>query len=623
MTYPRRITVLAQVILAGFGVLFLRLLAVQVSRGGEFREKATQRVLRTRELDTVRGSITDRNGVVLASSNASRYAIAVRLDRLEELEEREPGSEEALLGELARAFKGSREQSAAKRAGELQEALAEIRKRLGREIERDVARHGATSQKEEEKNRRWTREWYLARPQVLVTEATFTDAMVVELEPDRFRCVEIAPDTTRRHPLGELACHVLGAVSPMWAENWEDYRHRYEDAPLKKYKMTDSYGSSGMELALEDRLRGTRGERKVVVSSGGLELLVLSETEPRFGEDVALSLDCQVQRAAEEALAGRRGAAVVMDVHTGEILCLASWPTYDRDRPFEELRDDAEKPLLPRATQEHYPAGSTYKLFVAVAGLESRVLTPDTFFRCEQRYPIGDTTFTCLGYHGDIELQRALVRSCNIYFYQAASRIGAPLIERWTRRFGFGEKTGIEVGETAGQAFGPVWKRENRGQRWYPGDTANLAIGQGETRVTAVQMARALAAIANGGKVLRPTLVRTDGKGEVVRELNLSESTVGFMYAAMADVVKLGTARAQFEGCRVSAGGKTGTAERGMGRSAGWFVGIAPMELARVSFAVVVEELEEGEHAADAACPPARRILETLSELGYLSGPTE
>jgi len=201
--------------------------------------------------------------------------------------------------------------------------------------------------------------------------------------------------------------------------------------------------------------------------------------------------------------------------------------------------------------------------------------------------------------------------------------VGAPTVERWTRRFGFGEKTGIEVGEAAGAAFGPMWKRKNLGERWYPGDTANLGIGQGGTLVTPLQMARAVAAIANGGKVLRPRLARVEGGGEVVRNLYLSEPTVRFMYRAMADVVKMGTASDQFEGCRIPLAGKTGTAERGMGRSVGWFTGFAPIELARVSFAVVVEDLEEGEHAADAACPPARRVLETLDELGYLSGPTE
>jgi len=593
MTYQQRITVLSTILLAALALIVLRLFMVQIVFGAKYREQAASRILRTVVLDTTRGSITDRSGVVLASSKPDRYALAVDLAQLDEIGE---DAERRLLRDLAASFDAS---------------IVEIQKQL--------ERMRSTQRYYEE------RKWRLP-PQTMLSGLLFPDAMKVELDPERFPGVSIQADTTRRYPRRTDAAHVLGRTAPMWKENWDVYKDRYRDDPRKKYSLDDTFGSQGLELVFEDALRGRRGRRTHVSDSRGTVHVTLRATPPQFGRDLRLTLDCRIQRCAEEALAatGRPGAAVVMDVSNGELLCLASSPTYDANEPMAELLDPdlhPDRPLIRRATSGLYPPGSTFKVIDTLAGLQSGKLTSDSTFSCTGVHYIGGHAFSCLGHHFDVDLERALARSCNIYFYKAGARVGASQIEAVARKLGLGERTGIEIADEPGICYGPRWLREQRGERWYPGNTANLAIGQGMMLVTPLQMARAVAAVANGGRLLRPHLEMSDAPIEsfVTRTIPLSDDAVTFLRNAMRSTCTVGTARKTFRSFQPAVAGKTGTADTGRGTNHGWFVGFVPHKTPKVAFAVVIEDLPAGEHGGEHACPVARIILEKMRRLGYLA----
>jgi len=593
MTYQQRITVLLTIFFAALALVVLRLFMVQIVFGAKYREQAANRILRTVVLETTRGSITDRNGVVLASSKPDRYALAVDLAELDGLG---GDADSRLLRELVASFDA--------RIEDLQQRLDRMR-----------------SKQRYYKERNWR-----LPPQTILSGLFFPDAMKVELDPERFPGVSIRADTTRRYPLRSVAAHVLGRTSLMWRENWDAYKDRYADDPRKKYSLDDSFGSQGLEKVFEDTLRGRRGERTQVSDSRGTVHVTLRATPPEFGRDLRLTLDCRIQRLAEEALAatGRPGAAVVMDVANGELLCLASSPTYDANESMGDLLDPdrrPDRPLIRRATSGLYPPGSTFKVIDTLAGLQSGKLTPDTTFTCTGVHYIGGHAFSCLSPHFDVDLERALAESCNIYFYKAGARVGAGQIEAVARKLGLGERTGIEIADESGICYGPRWLREQRGERWYPGNTANLAIGQGMMLVTPLQMARAVAAVANGGRLLRPHLEMRNAPADqfVTRTIPLSDDAGTFLRNAMRSACTIGTAKKTFRSFRPAVAGKTGTADTGHGTNHGWFVGFAPYKTPKVAFAVVIESLPAGEHGGEHACPVARIILEKMRRLGYLA----
>lgn len=594
MTYQQRTTILMAVFFGALALIVLRLFMVQIVFGPKYRELAADRILRTVTLQTTRGSITDRNGVVLASSRPNRFALSLDLAKLEELGK---DAENHLLQQLVASFDAD--------LGPLEERLLRMRTRQRHYQER---------------------KWRLP-PQKMLSGLLFPDAVKVELDPERFPAMSVQADTTRRYPRTTDAAHVLGRTSAMWKQNWDVYKDRYANDPRKRYSLDDRFGSQGLELAFEDMLRGRRGERTRVADSSGTVHVTLRTTPPQFGQDLRLTLDCRIQRVAEEALAatGRPGAAVVMDVANGELLCLASSPTYDANEPIGDLLDPRlhpGRPLIRRATSGLYPPGSTFKLIDALAGLGSGKLSRNTTFACQKSHTIGGRVFSCLARHFDIDLERALAKSCNIYFYKAAARIGAEQIETFARQLGLGERTGLEIADASGICYGPRWlQRGERSERWFPGNTANLAIGQGMMLVTPLQMARAVAVIANGGKLLKPHLAMSDAPAEsfVTRQIPISDRAARFLRNAMRSVCTVGTADDTFKSFRPAVAGKTGTADTGHDSNHGWFVGFAPHPTPKVAFAIVIENLPAGEHGGEHACPVARIILENMRRLGYLS----
>jgi penicillin-binding protein 2 len=353
---------------------------------------------------------------------------------------------------------------------------------------------------------------------------------------------------------------------------------------------------------------------------------------PVPGANLRLWLDAGLQAAAESLLVGRRGAACVLDARTGGVLALASAPSFDPNlfsagisgRDWERLNGDPQLPLLNRAVQATYAPGSTFKMISfaltlenRIAGLRQRLDTP-----CFGSYRFGNRTFRCWepAGHGVLDLEGALIHSCDVYFYQIAERTTADDLAAWARELGLGEKTGIDLPqELAGNVPDSAWLDERYGQRkWTQGTLLNLIIGQGEYLVTPLQMARHAAALGNGGYLLSPRLVRTiEREGEppeeiaaTVREWELPKRTLEHIRRAMELVVTddEGTGRvARVQGYMPAA--KTGTSENPHGNPHSWFIGYAPASDPEVAFAVCVEG---GGHGSDVAAPIARKLLERI-----------
>jgi len=388
-------------------------------------------------------------------------------------------------------------------------------------------------------------------------------------------------------------------------------------------------GAYGVEKAHNQELRGEHAYRVWIREvegggwSGGLPVKKpVRDAPPKPGADLKLTLDLTVQRAAEKALAetGRNGAAVFLDATTGAVLALASAPPFDpnafaarRNEEINRLFEDRRHPMVCRAYQSAYPPGSTFKPIMSSGALEEGVIGPGTSFTCSQVLHVGDHDFECLGTHGTIEFYTGMRKSCNIYFYHVGLKSGGERIARWARNLGYGEPSGIDLpSEAVGLMPSPAWMRQKKLGSWTDGYSCNAAIGQGYILVSPLQAAVAMAAIGNGGKVVRPHLVaEPDEKKYVRRELKFSAKTLEVMHKALAQVVNEGGTGRLAQLKTVQVAGKTGSAEHPPKGSLthGWFIGFAPAEDPTVAFAVV---LESAGHGGSVAAPVARKVLETL-----------
>jgi penicillin-binding protein 2 len=359
-----------------------------------------------------------------------------------------------------------------------------------------------------------------------------------------------------------------------------------------------------------------------------------------------MTLDRQMQQTAYEALKGKEGTIVAIDVHSGAILVLASTPAFDpnifargiKSNEWNALVQDKLRPLSNRATQGQFPPGSTFKIIMAIAALEEGVINPDASISDPGYFTFGNRSFRDWkkGGHGMVNFHQAIVISCDTYFYQLGPKLGVDRIAKWARAFGLGEKSGIALDDERGGTIPDTeWKMKRFRQPWYPGETVSVAIGQGYVTVTPLQLANMMAAVANGGKLFRPRLVSkvesVDGVTvreygpELIRTIDLKPDTLNRVRNALADVVKVGTggmARSPI----VEIAGKTGTAQvvemKGgyvkseqlsyFSRDHAWFVSYAPVENPQVAIAVLIEH---GGHGGDAAAPMAKKVFEKFIEL--------
>ncbi len=444
----------------------------------------------------------------------------------------------------------------------------------------------------------------------------------------------------RSYADGPMAAHVLGYLGEINQRQLNLLRD-------KGYVVGDEIGQYGLERRWEELLRGQSGGQQVEVDALGRRVRVLHEVTDVPGYTVHLTLDRQLQTAAYESLKGKEGTIVALDVNSGAILALASTPAFDpnvfargiKSDEWSGLIKDQLRPLSNRATQGQYPPGSTFKIIMAIAALEEGVINPESFIQDPGFFPFGNRNFRDWkkGGHGAVNLHRAIVESCDTYFYQLGPKLGVDRIAKWARAFGLGEKTGIALDdERNGTIPDTEWKRKRFRQPWFPGETISVAIGQGYVTVTPLQLANMMAAVANGGKLYRPYLVNKveslDGATvreygpDLIRTIELKPDTIQRVQKALADVVygpggTGGAARSQ----AVRVAGKTGTAQviemKGaylksehlsyFNRDHAWFVAYAPVENPQVAIAVLVEH---GGHGGDAAAPLAKKVFEKYIE---------
>jgi len=578
----------ALIVLGLFGVLLLRLWFLQLVEGDEMRRKSETNRIRLLEFPPWRGMILDRHGQLLVG-NRPAYDLVVTPEDVTDTQ--------LLARRLAVLLRLDPRQVAAQLDAAKSAGLHQVR---------------------------------------LKADLPWQEMALVETYQPELPGVQIQIVPKREYRPRGLAAHALG------------YLGEISDVQLKggrfpNYKMGDYVGRCGVELAWETYLRGRRGYRRIEVDAYGRELGQLDRLSPTPGGNVYLTLDLKLQEEAEACLEGKAGAIVALDPRNGKILALASAPTYSQEaferglspQEWQKLVNHKGHPLENRALKGQYPPGSTFKIVMALAGLEEKVITPQTVISCSGTLTSGDHVFHCWRKwgHGQVKLHEALVDSCDVYFYTVGRRLGIERIAKWARRFGLGGATGLNLDkEMPGLVADPAWKLARFKAPWQEGDTLSLAIGQGYNLATPLQMVQVAAAIANGGFIYEPQLVdRVESlAGEVLFQsqpvvksrLGASPANLALIQKALAGVVSEGTGRnARLPNVEVA--GKTGTSQivelekekkekekRGSRSKAlenhAWFVAYAPVGQPTVAVAVLVEH---GGSGGTVAAPLARRVL--------------
>jgi penicillin-binding protein 2 len=459
----------------------------------------------------------------------------------------------------------------------------------------------------------------------------------------RFPGVEIKARLFRQYPLKELTAHIVGYIGRI---NSKDVEALEASGQTANYRGTDHIGKTGLEQTYEKSLHGTTGFEQVEVDAGGRAVRTLSRTPPVSGDNLVLSLDLKLQEIAWQAFGDRRGALVAIEPNSGSVLAFVSKPGFDPNlfvdgidpQSWDALNKSIDRPMTNRALQGQYPPGSTFKPFMALAGL--------ALGKRNAQYTISDPGFYTLpglshqyrdwkkGGHGAVDLHRSLVISCDTYYYGLATDLGIDAIHDYIGQFGLGKKTGIDLpGEMPGILPSSQWKMRRYRQKWFAGDTVSVGIGQGYNIATPLQLAHATAVLAANGKVYRPHLVshvqdvrsRTlkPVGSELVRSIAIKPEHLQQVRSALVDVTRPGGTAAQAgAGAPYSFAGKTGTAQVvGMKqgesynesrvherlRDHAWFIAYAPAENPTIALAVLVEN---GGHGSSAAAPIARIVLD-------------
>lgn len=472
--------------------------------------------------------------------------------------------------------------------------------------------------------------------------------LISELSDGNYLGAKIGTGTIRQYETA-AAAHILGYVGDIWEEE-------YAELKSKGYKLNDIVGKVGVEKAFEEFLHGNAGTRVITTNDAGKITGEVYSTDPRPGNTVALTLDLDLQEDVERILAEtteamteedgavRGSACAVVGVGSGEVLALASYPTYSLDtfnRDYEALRDDPNKPLLNRATYGVYAPGSTFKPITAVAALESGVITPRTIIRDMgiYRYYAPDYQPRCWiyssygGTHGNEDVSHAITDSCNYFFYEVGRLTGIDTIDAYAEQFGLGTgaKTGIETGETSGSVLASRAAAENYGSHWYDGQTLSAAIGQSYHQFTPLQMANYVATLVGGGEHYATHLlknVKTYDNASVVevydeKPLNvvdMDDDTVEAVLSGMKRLTESGSIASYFRSCNISAGAKTGTAQTGSTNANGVFICFAPYDDPEIAVALVIEKGNHGSALAAAAVEILNSYFSTAAEVSSITG---
>jgi len=586
--WQRRERTLTIAVVGIFALVLLRLFVLQVLEGSRYRELSEENRIRVEVLTAPRGEIRDRKGRLLADCVPS---FTVTLDPFDKAYARAPARMDSTLRALGPILGAD---------------PAELRDKIQRE--RKIS--------------------FL--PIRLKRNVDIKTVAFVSEHRDRLPGVQVESEPLRRYPLGLIGSHLLGYVGEISDKELAD--PAYGD-----YLSGDLIGRMGIERRYEKLLRGQDGKRFVEVNALGRKGDFLGEKHPvlpKRGTDLTLTIDLDIQRAAEDAFEpGARGAVVALDPRTGEVLALASKPNYDPNEfsngitqeRWDELSGGGNYPLFNRAIQAAYPPGSTLKPFTALAGLEAGAITAGTYFAqtCTGEFRFGSRLFGCWKHdgHGSLAVHDAIVRSCDVYFYQLGLRIGLDRLAAFMSKLDLSERTGIDLPQERRGLFPDQnWYDKHFGPgRWSRGVILNLAIGQGEVNLTPVKLAQLAAFLANGGTLWKPHLIRSIGSAlprseapddSMSRVVAVSERSLDTVRAAMASVVSdpQGTGgQARVDSLTVA--GKTGTAQNPHGKDHALFICFAPVESPRIAMAILVENAG---HGSTAAAPIARKVLQAF-----------
>ena len=591
-----RLGVAAAFMLICFGILAARFFHLQIVRYDYYHTLAENNRISLVPTPPTRGLIMDRNGVVLAH-NFFAYTLEITPAKVADVD--------VTVDEIAK----------------LVEITPADRKRFKKLREQSHSFESVP----------------------LRTQLTETEAARFAVERYRFPGVEIRSRLFRHYPKGALGAHLIGYIGRI---NDADQKKLKDAGDFPNYLGSEHIGKSGVEQFYERTLHGLTGTQQVETDADGHAVRVLSSSPPTPGGNLVLSVDIKLQDIAEKAFGARRGALVALDPNNGQILAYVSMPTFDPNLfvngidpdSWKALNESLDKPLINRPLRGIYPPGSTFKPFVALAGLESGLREPP--------YSISDPGFYKLptsshryrdwkpGGHGMVDVRKAITVSCDTFFYGLAHELGIARLADFSRHFGFGKKSGIDLnGELGGLLPTPEWKKKRFKQPWFPGETLIVGIGQGYTLVTPMQLAQATAILANNGVAYRPRLVsgiQPNGSGrlqpvtpEVTDRIELNPEHVELVKLGMLDVTRPGgTASSVGAGAPYEIAAKTGTAQvigikqnekyneaavAERHRDHALFIAYAPAEAPKIALAVIVEN---GGHGGSAAGPIARQVMD-------------
>lgn len=570
-----RVRILRITIFSLFVILALNLSYVQVIRGKYYHSLSINNRIRVIPFEGRRGRILDRNSVALADNRLS-FNVTVIPQDVEE--------GEALFEYLS-------------------QVLQIDKKKLLQNFYR----------------KRYTP----FAPVIIAEDVGKRVAMILEENKFRFSGLYIQETFVRRYPFGEKGAHALGYVgkiSTSKIKKLQDYG----------YTPQSIVGYSGIEEKYDTYLRGEEGGIQIEVDSRGRQVRLLSQRDPQKGKDVQLTLDYRIQKAAAEVLGDHHGSIIVMDLDTGEVLGMVSFPAFDPNmfvssrtrRETSKLFVDPDAPLLDRAIKGQYPPGSVFKTIVSIAGLATNKIVPETEFFCKGSYKLGRRRFRCVHVHGTQDLHNGISHSCNVYFYNVGLLLGPDLMHKYARLFGLGSLTNIDLPyEDTGSIPNKIKRKMQQNRGWYKGDTLNFAIGQGDVLVTPIQLVRMMATVARSGKEVQPHLVKSIGDQEIiqlstVRNVRIKRKFFEVVQRGLRSAVtdEKGTARLlNMEGFAVS--GKTGTAQTTYGKhNHAWFVGYNTEGKMRIVFSIFLEHGGSSYYA----CRRAKYLLTKLKKEGVI-----
>lgn len=575
-TWSKRILILILII------LLVRLWDLQIMRGQEMKRLSEQNRIRIKKVVAPRGVIYDKKGRILADTRPS-FNIYITHEDIKNFDQTIDG--------LASLIKISKEEIM-----ERLEAAKGLPPSFPVKIKSDISMDDVAK---------------------IEANRVYLPGVNIQIEPKRF------------YHYGKMFAHMIGYVSEISDEELK--KKEYKD-----YSPGDYIGKYGLEKAYEAYLRGIDGERRVEVDSRGREVRTLEQKDPIPGNSIYLNVDLDIQAVIDKALENKKGGCIAVDPRTGGVIALVSRPAFDPNKfasgitkqDWQAIALDKNHPLQNRVIQGRYPPGSTFKIVSAIKGLELGIINDRTTFSCRGGFPYGGRVFRCWkkGGHGSVNIHRAIVESCDVFFYNLGLKLGVDRIHEISDIIGLGKTTGIDLpGEKDGLVPSTEWKKKTYGQPWFEGETVSVSIGQGAVWLTPAQLVQLASFVANEGINYKPHIVDriVSPEGKVLKtfepvinaNVKLKKDTIRLVKDGMKGVVNEGSGTAY--GSRlenVSMSGKTGTAQsvgekgRNLGDHA-WFIAYAPSDNPSIAISVLVEY---GGHGSSAAAPVAKMITDKM-----------